>query len=58
MRLEQLIQEAVISVPRALIAETINVIVSITRRDGVRRVEEMVRVRGLHANGYELEPLQ
>ena len=58
MRLEQLIQEAVISVPRALIAETINVIVSITRRDGVRRVKEMVRVRGLHANGYELEPLQ
>ena len=58
MRLEQLIQEAVISVPRALIAETINIIVSITRRDGVRRVEEIVRVRRLHANGYELEPLQ
>ncbi len=58
MRLEQLIQEAVISVPRALIAETINVIVSITRRHGARRVEELVRVRGLDANGYQLEPVQ
>jgi type IV secretion system protein TrbB len=58
MRLEQLIQEAVISVPRALIAETIHLIVSITRRHGARRVEEIVRVKGLHANGYDLEPLQ
>ncbi len=58
MRLEQLIQEAVISVPRSLIAETIHVIVSITRRHGARRVEELVRVRGLSANGYDLEPLQ
>jgi type IV secretion system protein TrbB len=57
MRLEQLIQEAVMSVPRALIAETIHVIVSITRRHGARRVEELVRVRGLDANGYQLEPL-
>jgi type IV secretion system protein VirB11 len=58
MRLEQLIQEAVISVPRALIAETIHLIVFITRRDGKRRVEELVRLHGLNANGYELEPLQ
>jgi P-type conjugative transfer ATPase TrbB len=56
-RLEQLIQEAVTTVPRALIAETINVIVFIARRQGARRVEEIVRVTGLHANGYDLVPI-
>jgi len=56
-RLEQLIQEAVITVPRGLIAETIDLIVFIARRNGARRVEEIVRVTGLHANGYELEPI-
>jgi type IV secretion system protein VirB11 len=56
-RLEQLILEAAMTVPRALIAETIQVIVFIARREGARRVEEIVRVTGLHANGYELEPL-
>jgi Flp pilus assembly CpaF family ATPase len=58
MRLEQLIQEAVTTVPRALIAETIHVIVFIARREGARRVEEIVRVKGLRANGYELEPME
>jgi P-type conjugative transfer ATPase TrbB len=56
-RLEQLIQEAVTMVPRALIAETINVIVFIAGRNRARRVEEIVRVTGLHANGYELRAL-
>lgn len=56
-RLEQLIQEAVTTVPRALIAETIQLIVFIARRNGARRVEEIVRVTGLHANGYDLEPI-
>jgi P-type conjugative transfer ATPase TrbB len=56
-RLEQLILEAAMTVPRALIAETIQVIVFIARREGARRVEEIVRVTGLHANGYEIEPL-
>ena len=37
-RLEQLIQEAVITVPRALIAETINVIVVLAGRGSERRV--------------------
>jgi len=58
MRLEQLIQEAVTTVPRALIAETIHVIVFIARREGARRVEEIVRVKGLRASGYELEPME
>jgi type IV secretion system protein TrbB len=56
-RLEQLIQEAVITVPRGLIAETIDLIVFIARRNGARRVEQIVRVTGLHANGYALEPI-
>jgi type IV secretion system protein TrbB len=56
-RLEQLIQEAVITVPRGLIAETIDLIVFIARRNGARRVEEIVRVMGLDANGYALEPI-
>ena len=55
-RLEQLIQEAVITVPRALIAETINLIVFLIGRGRSRRVKELVRVTGLTADGYVLEP--
>jgi P-type conjugative transfer ATPase TrbB len=55
-RLEQLIQEAVITVPRALIAETINLIVFLVGRGRTRRVKELVRVTGLTADGYLLEP--
>jgi type IV secretion system protein VirB11 len=56
-RLEQLIQEVVTTVPRALIAETINVIVFIAGRNRARRVQDIVRVTGLDANGYHLEPM-
>lgn len=55
-RLEQLIQEAVITVPRPLIAETINLIVFLIGRGRTRRVKELVRVTGLTADGYVLEP--
>ena len=58
LRLEQLIQEAVITVPRALIAETINLIVVLHGRGHQRRVSEMVRVAGLDPSGaYELSAL-
>ncbi len=58
LRLEQLIQEAVITVPRALIAETINLIVVLQGRGHQRRVSEMVRVGRLDPSGaYELSPL-
>jgi P-type conjugative transfer ATPase TrbB len=50
-RLEQLIQEAVITVPRALIAETINVIVVLAGRGSQRRVVELAAVRDLAPNG-------
>ncbi|MGJ4948697.1 P-type conjugative transfer ATPase TrbB [Bradyrhizobium sp. HKCCYLS20291] len=58
-RLEQLIQEAVVTVPRALIAETINVIAVLTGRGQERRLSQLVQVEGLAATGdYVLVPLE
>jgi len=56
-RLEQLIQETVVTVPRALIAEAIDLVVFICGRGRARRVDNIVRVIGLDANGYRLEPI-
>ncbi len=56
-RLEQLIQEVVVSVPRPLIAEAVNLIVFIAGRGRARRVEEIVRVLGLDATGYQFESI-
>jgi type IV secretion system protein VirB11 len=50
-RLEQLIQEAVVTVPHALIAETINVIAVLSGRGTDRRLTELARVTGLSASG-------
>lgn len=50
-RLEQLIQEAVITVPRALIAETINLVAVLAGRGADRRVAELAIVTGLGATG-------
>jgi len=56
-RLEQLIQEAVVTVPRALIAETINVVAVLSGRGAARRLAELVRVEGFDADGnYVLTP--
>ena len=56
-RLEQLIQEAVITVPRALIAETINVVAVLTGRGSQRRLAELVQVTGLgQAGDYAISP--
>ncbi|RWE06267.1 MAG: P-type conjugative transfer ATPase TrbB [Mesorhizobium sp.] len=56
-RLEQLIQEAVVTVPRALIAETIDVIALLSGRGSARRLTELAHVAGLGANGdYDLVP--
>ncbi len=58
-RLEQLVQEAVVTVPRELIAEAIDVIVFLAGRGISRRVESVLEVIGLDDDGdYELEPLQ
>jgi type IV secretion system protein TrbB len=57
-RLEQLIQEAVITVPRALIAETIDVIAVLAGRGRHRSLAELASVKGLDLSGnYILEPL-
>lgn len=56
-RIEQLILEGVAIVPRALIAEAIDVIVFISRRGSKRRVQKIARLIGLTDKGYQLEPL-
>jgi type IV secretion system protein VirB11 len=50
-RLEQLIQEAVVTVPRAMIAETINVIAVLAGRGAQRRLVDLAIVRGLSDAG-------
>ena len=45
-RLEQLIQEAVVTVPRALIAETIDLIAVLAGRGSARRLAELAAVEG------------
>ena len=46
-RMEQLIQEAVITVPRALLAETIDLVAVLVRNGTGRRIAELARVDGL-----------
>ena len=56
-RLEQLIQEAVVTVPRALIAETIEVIAVLAGRGAARRLTDLAAVKGLGPTGdYVLIP--
>jgi type IV secretion system protein TrbB len=50
-RLEQLIQEAVVTVSRALIAETIDVVAVLSGRGTTRRLAELGRVEGLGPDG-------
>ena len=55
-RIEQLIQEAVTTVPRRLIAEAIDLVVFIKGRGPGRRIETTVEVKGLDLSGdYVLE---
>jgi len=46
-RMEQLIQEAVVTVPRALIAETIDLVAVLVREGHGRRLGELARVVGI-----------
>ena len=46
-RMEQLIQEAVVTVPRALLAETIDLVAVLVRDGHGRRLAELARVEGL-----------
>ena len=58
-RMEQLIQEAVVTVPRALLAETIDLIAVLVRDGHGRRLAELARVEGIDAatGDYRLTPL-
>lgn len=57
-RMEQLIQESVVTVPRALIAETIDVIAVLVRDGTGRRLAELAQVTGLDAQGdYRILPI-
>lgn len=51
LRLEQLIQEAVVTVPRGLIAEAIDIVVFIAGRGTARHIETIAEVTGLNAEG-------
>jgi P-type conjugative transfer ATPase TrbB len=56
-RLEQLIQEAVVTVSPALIAEAVDVVVFLSRYGRKNRLSELARVTGYHGGTYQLEPL-
>ena len=57
-RMEQLIQESVVTVPRALIGETIDVIAVLVRDGTGRRLSELAQVTGLDGQGdYRILPL-
>ncbi len=58
-RIEQLVQEAVVTVPRQLIAEAIDIIAFIAGRGAGRRVAAVARITGLEprSGAYELADL-
>ena len=59
-RLEQLIQEAVVTVPKALLAETIDLVAVLRGRGGERRLSELALIAGLDpATGdYRVQPAE
>lgn len=50
-RIEQLVQEAVVTVPRRLIAEAIDIVVFIAGRGRARRVDALAHVAGVDPDG-------
>ncbi|CAH0209884.1 Type IV secretion system protein PtlH [Pseudomonas sp. Bi70] len=54
LRLEQLILEVSLSAPRALIAESVNLIVYLAGRGRARHVQQIARVIGHNERGYQL----
>src|SRR3546814_16492018 len=56
--MEQLIQEAVVTAPRALLAETIDLVAVLVRDGTGRRLSELARVEGLDpaTGAYRLVP--
>ncbi|MCP1213963.1 P-type conjugative transfer ATPase TrbB [Acetobacter okinawensis] len=58
-RMEQLIQEIVVTVPRALIAETIDAIAVLSGRGTARRLSELAEIDGLDpvTGAYRIRPV-
>lgn len=58
-RLEQLIQEAVVTVPRAMIAETIDVIAVLSGRGNSRRLSDLAEIDALDpvTGAYRIRPV-
>ena len=57
-RLEQLIQETVVTVPRDLIVQAIDIIVFIAGRGNARRIETLLELTGLDDDGnYQVTPI-
>ena len=58
LRLEQLIQEAGVPPPPALIAEAVNVVIAVVKAGGRRFVKDVQVVKGYSPQaGYQLTPL-
>ena len=58
-RFEDLIQEAVVTVPRTLILQAIDLILFIERdKSGKRRIKEIVELKGYEKDAYVLTPCQ
>ena len=56
-RIEQLILEAIPTVPPGLITDAIDVLVYISGKDSSRRVETIARLTGFDGLNYQLEPM-
>ena len=57
-RLEQLVQEAVVTVPRSLIGEAIDLVAVLSGRGSARRLADLARVEGLGPDGnYRITPI-
>lgn len=57
-RLEQLVQEAVVTVPRSLIGEAIDLVAVLAGRGSARRLAELARIDGLDpADNYRITPI-
>jgi type IV secretion system protein VirB11 len=58
LRLEQLVQEAVVTVPRDLIVQAIDIVAFLEGRGASRRLDTLLEVASLDAAGnYMLNPL-
>lgn len=56
-RIEALIAEVSSTPMPSVIADAINIIISIAKTKEGRRVKEVIRVKGFGANGYDIEPI-